>query len=191
VVEKCVAVLDADPQVVLAYPRTRLVTHDGTLIREHDDHLHLMDDSAAKRMLTVIDTTTLCHAHLGVLRRSAMLRTGLIGTELASDIRFLAELSLYGKFAVVPEYLFYRRFHEDSSSWERDNMDRQRAYYDPGRSTAFGMHTWRRYAHLTAAAFRAPLGAYERARVIKNLGRRLMWHRRALWQEVKGMGHAR
>jgi hypothetical protein len=70
-------------------------------------------------------------------------------------------------------------------------MDRQRAYYDPGRSTVFGMHTWRRYAHLTAAAFRAPLGARERTRVIKSLGRRLMWHSKALWREVKGMGHAR
>jgi glycosyltransferase involved in cell wall biosynthesis len=191
VVEKGVALLDANPELVLAYPRTRLVTGDGTLIREFDDHLHLMEDSPAKRMRRVLDTSTLCHAHLGVLRRSAMLRTSLMGSELASDIRFLAELSLYGKFAVIPEYLFYRRFHEDCSSWERDNMDRQRAYYDPGRNTVFGMHTLRRYAHLTAAAFHAPLGARERTRVIKSLGRRLMWQGKAFWREVKGMGHAR
>ena len=139
----------------------------------------------------MIDTSTLCHAHLGVVRRSAMLRTRLIGTELASDIRFLAELSLYGKFAVIPEYLFYRRFHEQASSWERDNMDRQRAYYDPSKTTVFGMHTWRRYARLTAAVLRAPLGARERAKILKYLGRQVHPQSSVLWKEVKSLGHAR
>jgi glycosyltransferase involved in cell wall biosynthesis len=191
VVEKGVALLDADPGLVLAYPRTRLVKEDGELIREFDDHLHLMQDSPALRFRRVLETSTLCHAHLGVLRRSAMLRTQLIGSELASDIRFLAELSLHGKFAVIPEYLFNRRFHQDSSSWERENMDRQRAYYDPARSTRFGMHTWRRYARLTRAAFTAPIGALERAKVLKYLATKAMGQGRVLWQEVKALGHAR
>lgn len=191
VVEKGVALLDADPELVLAYPRTRLVNERGELIRDYDDHLHLMEDSAAKRFRKVLDTSTLCHAHLGVLRRSAMLRTQLIGAELASDIRFLAELSLYGKFAVIPEYLFYRRFHEQSSSWDRGDMERQRAYYDPNRTGMFGMHTWRRYARLTVAALRAPLGARERAKVIKSIGQRFRRQSKVLWQEVKSISQAR
>lgn len=191
VIEKGVALLDANPELVLAYPRTNLVTVDGELIRHYDDHLHLMEDSPSVRFRRVLDTTTLCHAHLGVVRRSAMFKTRLLGTELASDIRFLAELSLHGKFAVIPEYLFSRRFHEQASSWERTNMDRQRAYYDPGHSTLFGMHTWRRYARLTEAAFRAPIGARERAKVLKYLARKVMGQSSVLWKEVKALGHAR
>ena len=191
VVEKGVALLDADPELVLAYPRTRLVNDRGELIRDYDDHLNLMEDSPATRFRRVVATSTLCHAHLGLVRRSAMLRTELMGGELGSDIRFLAELSLYGKFAVIPEYLFFRRFHEQASSWDRGDMQRQRAYYDPGRTGMFGMHTWRRFARLTAAAIRAPIGTRERAKVIKFLGRRAMEQSGILWREVKAMGHAR
>lgn len=191
VVEKGVALLDADPDLVLAYPRTKVVNEHGDLIREFDDHLHLMDEAPSRRFRKVLDTSTLCHAHLGVLRRSAMLRTTLIGGELASDIRFLAELSLQGKFAVIPEYLFYRRFHQDASSWERENMDRQRAYYAPGRNGAFGMHTWRRFARLTTAVLRAPIGARERYRLLSYLANKFASQGGNLWKEVKALGHAR
>jgi len=191
VVEKGVAMLDADPELVLAHPRTRLVNDRGELIRDYDDHLHLMEESPAARFRRVLGTSTLCHAHLGLIRRSVMLRTELIGSELGSDIRFLAELSLYGKFAVIPEYLFYRRFHEQSSSWDRGDEQRQRAYYDPSRTGMFGMHTWRRFARLTAAAVHAPIGTRERAKVIKYLGRRVIEQSGVLWREVKALGHAR
>ena len=75
-----------------------------------------------------------------------MKRTSLIGGELASDIRFLAELSLYGKFFVLPEYLFSRRFHETSSSWERgpeaskseENWDRPARVLRPGADDPVG-----------------------------------------------------
>ena len=70
-------------------------------------------------------------------------------------------------------------------------MDRQRTYYDPGGSTLFGMHTWRRYAHLTTAVLRAPLGARERVKVIKYLGRKVVDKSGVLWREVKALGHAR
>jgi glycosyltransferase involved in cell wall biosynthesis len=183
-VEKCVAVLDAEPEVVLAYPKTRLVDVNGRPFDTHDDHLLLRDPSPSARCITVLETSTLCHAHLGVIRRAAMRRTGLIGGELASDIRFLAELSLHGKFVVVPEYLFFRRFHEGSSSWERDDMARQRAYYDPGRRSGFGLHRLRRLLHLFAAGIRAPIGWRERWRLWKYLGRRARWDRRLLWGEL-------
>ena len=119
-VEKGVALLDANPELVLAFPRTKVVDAEGNLIRDFDDQLHLMQDLPSQRFQRVLDTTSLCHAQLGVLRRSVMLKTQLMGTELASDIRFVAEMSLYGKFSLIPEYLFFRRLHPDASSWERD-----------------------------------------------------------------------
>jgi glycosyltransferase involved in cell wall biosynthesis len=95
-IEKGVALLDANPELVLAFPRTKVVDAEGHLIRDFDDHLDLMQDLPSVRFRRVLDTTSLCHAQLGVLRRSVMLKTQLIGSELASDIRFLAEMSLYG-----------------------------------------------------------------------------------------------
>jgi len=190
-VEKGVALLDANPELVLAFPRTKVVDAEGNLIRDFDDQLHLMQDLPSQRFQRVLDTTSLCHAQLGVLRRSVMLKTQLMGTELASDIRFVAEMSLYGKFSLIPEYLFFRRLHPDASSWERENMERQRAYYDPGSNWTFALHTWRRFARLTAAVLKAPITARERARLLCYLADRFAGKGRVLWQEVKALGHAR
>ncbi len=183
-VERCVAVLDARPDVVLAYPRSNIVDATGAVIRTFDDPLDLPEDSAVERVRRVIQESTLCHAHLGVLRRSAMLRTGLIGSELASDIRFLAEMAMLGKFAVVPEYLFGRRFHEESSSWAREDAERQRRYYAPDRRGMARLGTWRRYLHLVYRAVRVPLPPAERWKLLRFLGRRVRWQRGTLFREL-------
>ncbi len=183
-VERCVAVLDARPDVVLAYPRSNIVDADGAVVRTFDDPLDLPEDSAVERVRRVIQESTLCHAHLGVLRRSAMLRTGLIGSELASDIRFLAEMAMLGKFAVVPEYLFGRRFHEQSSSWAREDPERQRRYYAPGRSRVARLGTWRRYLHLLHRAARVPLPLADRWQLLRFIGRRMRWQRGVLFEEL-------
>ncbi len=183
-VERCVAVLDARPDVVLAYPRSNIVDADGAVVRTFDDPLDLPEDSAVERVRRVIQESTLCHAHLGVLRRSAMLRTGLIGSELASDIRFLAEMAMLGKFAVVPEYLFGRRFHEQSSSWAREDPEWQRRYYAPGRSRVARLGTWRRYLHLLHRAARVPLPLADRWQLLRFIGRRMRWQRGVLFEEL-------
>jgi glycosyltransferase involved in cell wall biosynthesis len=196
VIEKCVAVLDRDPDVVLCYPKSNLVDVSGVLLERYEDSLHLQEASPRARFIRVIEETRLCHAHLGVIRRAAMKRTGLIGSELASDIRFLAELSLYGKFFVLPEYLFSRRFHETSSSWERGtgdgveekDWDRQRAYYDPERKTRSGisMNYWRRYGNFLWAVTHAPISVREKAGLYQYLVREMRQQRELLKKELAG-----
>jgi hypothetical protein len=111
----------------------------------------------------------------------------LIGSELASDSRFLAELSLYGKFHLIPEYLFHRRFHQGASSWDRTSMDRQIKYYAP-KGSGFRFHTWRRYANLLKAVARAPIARREKWRSAKYLGRLMRRQRGRLLREVVMLG---
>ena len=118
---------------------------------------------------------------------SAQTYVRAIGGELASDIRFLAELSLYGKFFVLPEYQFFRRFHQTSSSWNRTDMTRQEAYYAP-RGSGFRFHDWRRYAALVQAVMRAPIGPKERLLVVKYLGGLVTRQRGRLFREIARMG---
>jgi len=198
VIEKCVAVLDREPDVVLCYPKSNIVDASGGLIELYEDSLHLQEDSPRARFIRVVEETRLCHAHLGVIRRAAMKRTSLIGGELASDIRFLAELSLYGKFFVLPEYLFSRRFHETASSWERgprgiegeekENWDLQRAYYDPERMTRSGisMNYWRRYGNFLWAVTHAPISLREKAGIYRYIGRKMKQQRGLLKKELAG-----
>src|SRR5690606_21798140 len=53
-VEKCVAVLDARPDVVLAYPRSNIVDAEGRVVRTFDDPLDLPEESPAVRVERVI-----------------------------------------------------------------------------------------------------------------------------------------
>lgn len=182
--EKAIRQLDQHPDVVLVYPRTCLVDSAGTVTGYFEDQLDLHEDSPSDRFIRVLETITLCHAHLGVIRRAAMASTALIGGELASDSRFIAEMSLYGKFIVLPEHLFFRRFHESSSSWDRNDWERQRRYYAPDKASSPGMDLWRRLHGLFAAVWRSPIAPRQKWIIARYLGRVARGRRDELGREL-------
>jgi glycosyltransferase involved in cell wall biosynthesis len=188
---KCVSELDRRPEVVLCYSRTTLVDADGNRLSNYDDNLDLLDDSPRRRFNDLFNKIGLCNAHLGVIRRAAMEKTSLIGNELSSDVHFLAELALHGKFAVVPEYLFFRRYHQQSSSWNRQSREHQRSYYDPRRKTGFSMHTWKKYGSLFKGVWRSPAPLPEKFQLSADLGRFALWNFRELAAEAAGFVLAR
>jgi glycosyltransferase involved in cell wall biosynthesis len=181
---KAVAVLDARPDTVLCYPMTTLIDASGAKLSNYQDNLDLQEDLPRTRFFRLLQTIGLCNAHLGLIRRSAMKHTRLIGNEWGSDNHFLAELALYGKFSLLKEPLFYRRYHEQSSSWDRVSVEHQRQYYDPGAKGTFGFHAWRRHWHLMTSAWRSPLPLIEKLRISSELGRLAAWDRRQLTLEL-------
>lgn len=116
-------IMEADPSIVVCYPKTVIVDGEGREQGFYDDRLHLMQDDPAERFLALLANIRLVHSHLGLLRADAVRRTRLYGRHVSADIGFLAEMSLYGKFFEVPKRQFYRRFHEDSSSWNRGDAE--------------------------------------------------------------------
>ena len=177
-------VLDKDPEVVLCYPKTTLINENGEIISHYEDNLHLQHPFPSQRFIQLLNTIGLCHAHLGLIRREILSRSGLFGDEQGCDVHLLAELSLYGKFFVLPELLYFRRYHVGSSSWNRHDDDRQQSYYDPKRKTYFGMQTWKKYHKLVAVVERAPIGASEKWRLFRYLGRQIRWDRATLGREI-------
>lgn len=196
---KAVSVLDSRRDVVLCYPRTMLVDMEGRPIRPYEDQLELASDRPSDRFLQLMATIDLCNAHLGLIRRDAMLKTGLIGPERDSDVYFLAELSLYGKFSVLPDRLFNRRFHDASSSWGRFRSDiaagdrtdevRQEAYYRPTTRADARLHTFTKYRRLYGAVLRSPIPATEKLRLAARMARWIGWDRRAIFQELRTFAH--
>ena len=182
---KSVAVLDQHPDVVLCYPKTRIINMEGRPISDYEDNLNLDDPSPRRRFCDLLDRIGLCNAHLGLIRREPMARTRLIARHMASDIDFLAELTLYGKFTLLPEILFFRRFHPTSSSWARTNDEHQVQYYDPGRTTNYAMHTWQKYWHLATSVWRAPIGTTDKLTLSVEVARRARYARIALGRELK------
>lgn len=183
--EKAVTLLDARPDVVLCHPRARLVDATGNAISDYADPLHLLEDQPRVRFNRLVMEIGLCNAHLGLVRRSVMARTRLIGPEHNSDTHFLAELALYGKFWLLPEVLFFRRFHPTSSSWKREDHEHQRAYYDPSHHDHAEMHRWKKYAGLARAVWRAPVSLGDKLGLTADLGRYARWERERLRRELK------
>ena len=184
--KEAVAVLDARPDVVLCYPKTRLINADGSPIEDYDDNLEISSDSPRERMRELYRRIGLCNAHLGLLRRDAMLKTRLIAGHLASDIDFLAEMALQGKFHVLPDIRFFRRFHPTSSSWARNDAKHQQAYYAPQAKKLRGVGHWQRFAFQFGIVARGPLALGDKLALSRDLLRNMRWARVELWRELRG-----
>ena len=110
---KCVAVLDARDDVVLAYLRTLLLLWgpDGEeVVSEYINNLNIEDDRPSDRFRKYLDRERINNVMHGVIRASALRKTSLIRPLPGSDISMIAELSLLSKFIEIPEPLFARRF---------------------------------------------------------------------------------
>lgn len=111
----CVAVLDADPGVVLAYGQTRLIDEAGDLLGDHRDGMHLPSPEPWTRMRDFAAHRWLCNPCFGVMRTSVLrTATSLITSGDSSDVTFLGQIALAGRVHEVPERLFFRRVVRDS-----------------------------------------------------------------------------
>lgn len=178
---RCVEVLDAEPAVVLAYPRTRLIDGRGQAIRDYEDGLHLTMSDPCERFQELLGRIGYTNAVYGLMRAATVRRTGLFGTYFASDEVFQAELALHGKFWEIPEVLFFRRIHPAASSGmtraERLNFDR------PERARAAEMSMWKRLAGLGRAVERSGLGRAQKLRLHAYLARTAIRSRDVLARE--------
>lgn len=116
--EKCVAVLDADRSVVLAFARTMLIDEDDRPMHRRDYDAQADDANAHARFGNVINLDH--HKHCaqevyGVVRRDALLRTPLYEPIVRTDSILLARLALLGRFRAVEEPLFLNREHDERS----------------------------------------------------------------------------
>lgn len=127
--ERCIEILDRDPAVVIAYPKTRFIAQDGNALPIEDPGWHLMSDSAAERFRYVLRHGHWANVILGVVRREALAKTHVMPSYPGGDFRLIGELSLLGKFYEIPEYLFLRRLHGRSSSQHVKDLRWEAAYW--------------------------------------------------------------
>lgn len=135
-VSKCVGELDrAGARAVLAYPRTTLIDESDGELGAYRDGLDLRSGSARTRVATLAWNISLCNAVMGVIRTDVLRRTGLIRPHISSDITLLAELASLGEFHEIPERLFFRRIHPQSSrQGQPKSLAVVAAWFDPSGS---------------------------------------------------------
>ncbi len=126
--ERCVGILDGNPDVVMAHSDTVFIDEQGEPFAKGPapgvwiepvsgasytaDPVDLGEASSPLRRFAHVVFGSLWGTHMfGVIRRSALDRTRLIQDLPSSDRPLLAELALLGRFQHVREPLFFKRFH--------------------------------------------------------------------------------
>src|SRR5579862_2506274 len=160
-IERCLAVLEQRPEVVLCYPKTRLIDESGNPLRDYDDKLDLQFATPQQRLAHLLWNLHMCNAPFGLFRTAALRQTRLFGAFPDSDHVFLAEIALLGRVVELPERLFSRRMFENSAVKYPSLYDRL-AFVDPGKRRQWHFPHWDLFlAHLSAIQ-RAPLSWLER-----------------------------
>jgi len=182
--ERCIAVLDRDPEVVLVYPRTRFVDAGGKTLDIEDPGWNLMSDQPQERLRYVVTSAHWVNSILGIIRSAALAKTGLLPSYPGGDYCLLGELALMGKFFEVTEPLYQRRIHPGSSS-QHQKEPRVIAEYWRGPGVSAPMPQWSRNLDHFRTLMKSDLGPGAKLSVSVSLLRAMYWRRGKLWREIR------
>lgn len=183
--ERCVSVLDEEPDVVLAYPRSAQIGEHGERIGPVEFELHGDAREPHERFRHQICVHHRCFHVFGLMRTEVLRRTRAIDTYVGSDRVLLAHLALLGRLHEVPEELFFQRQHPGRSTAAQPTLQGRAAWFDPTRAGARTFPHWRLGAEYFAAVGRTGLGAGERIRCRLQLVRWLAYVWRDLLADVR------
>jgi nucleoside-diphosphate-sugar epimerase/glycosyltransferase involved in cell wall biosynthesis len=179
----CIEVLDAHPDVVLAYGKASFIDAEGRTLPLTDPGYHLPQESPADRFRSVMTSEGWVNSLVGVIRRDAIVRTRLLPNYHGGDHVLLGELSLLGKFVEVPEVLYLRRIHAGSMSQHRSDPDWQARYW--GRHLTAALPRWARLGAYFRSILHTDLSLGRKLSLWKALLGEVRWQRGLLWQEFR------
>lgn len=182
---KCVEVLDQDPSVVLCYTRTTSIDANGKCIKEWDSRAELGSAAPHRRFQESLAQKE-SFPVWGLIRTNILRKTPLLGNYPAHDLALLAELSLYGRFYEIPEFLFFMREHKKRSvrTYDFRNPHEAIIWYDPKMAGRLIFPAWRLFAEHVAGINRAPLSLRDRMPCYIEMARWLKKHRQELVRDI-------
>jgi glycosyltransferase involved in cell wall biosynthesis len=152
--ERCVAILERDPEVVLCYTQVReldLVKGSEQIVSRNNAY----SPRPATRFRRIILSKEFLEEGYGLIRRDVLNRTRLQADYVASDRTLMAELSLYGRFHEIAEPLFVKRLHERNAyvDWRT-----RTAWFNPDAPPKVSFPWWSQFADLINTVRRAQIG---------------------------------
>jgi glycosyltransferase involved in cell wall biosynthesis len=187
---RCAEALDIAPEAVIAFPHTRYIDADGGVIRDYDQRIcwtHSPTPSGRLHDLFADEFATylhLCYPVMGLMRRDALRTTRGIQPFYAADATLLVELALLGDFVEVPEPLYLKRLHDDTSMRANQTPEDFVAWYDPRNAGKSPLPRSRLFASYVTAVLRAPLSPTEKGACLSEVGGWFMHERR--WKVIGG-----
>jgi glycosyltransferase involved in cell wall biosynthesis len=162
--ERCVNVLQREPDVVLCYARTRLIDESGTVLGTYSDELDLCSPQPHRRLRQFYENQGLCHPIYGLIRLDVLKRSGRLGELPMADRVLMSELALLGKILELPGYLFLHRIHSGFSARVNAVDVEYQGWYNPRIRAVVHFPRWRRLGEYLNAIHRTKLGMVETIR---------------------------
>jgi glycosyltransferase involved in cell wall biosynthesis len=125
--EKCVAVLEADPTVVNCHSHTRVLDEQLNFLRDYNFRAETDSPVASRRFGKLINVKHRLHVGyeiFGVWRRADLATTPLEKADAHGDRILLVRMSLRGRFHEVPGPLFLSRTHSSQSMQSKPQRGR-------------------------------------------------------------------
>jgi glycosyltransferase involved in cell wall biosynthesis len=169
-IARCVEVLDADPGVVLAYPRAAMIDDDGDVVKHYPPIVYATEARPSQRARAMLRFETPCLESFGLTRRAILLETSMIGPYTGSDRTLFLELAFRGRFHEVDEVLFYHRQHANRSVHKFKDPRERNAWFDTARADKRRTSPrWRLFGEHVRAVAVAPVSVGERAAAVPGL----------------------
>jgi len=171
-VGKTVALRGQGEQVLLTDEAGVRYPTEGTAPRAHD------------RVRELILTLGPCEATYGLIRSDVLRQTVLLGDFTSADTVLLCDLALRGRFHLVQEPLFHKRWLPGNRYRERGPSRMLWSRPELATSGRLSLPHWLVLAGYLKVILRAPLPWTERARCLPSVGRWMMLSRRGLVEDV-------
>ncbi|MFN0157347.1 MAG: glycosyltransferase family 2 protein [Bacteroidota bacterium] len=186
--ERCVGALDTNLSFSLCYPTTVVIDANGrALDTDPNDNITANGNTPNERLKDFLVSNARnrkCNAVFGLIRTSFLKRTPLIGAFASSDKVLLAELALYGEFAHLPDPLFFRRDHPESSVNANPGLKERTAWFDPKKKNSPSRQHWTWLSEYLNAVRRVPMNPAQKILCRMQLLRWVRWERKRLMQEL-------
>lgn len=184
-IERCVAVLESDRTVVLAYPQMARIDENGTPIDVFTDSLDLSEtDPVARwrRFHELLDDGSMCDPVFGLFRASTLRATRVLTRCIGADMILLAETALRGRIQEIPEVLFFERWHPGTSVNANTTVDDRVAWFDPALRGRWSNHLpqWIWLGQYLQSILRSPLNGAQKLACAGVMARWIVRNKRGL-----------
>jgi glycosyltransferase involved in cell wall biosynthesis len=192
---ECIGALEADPEIVVAFTKTRVVDAEGNFLEDYECPLRTDSSDPVVRFADLTLINHRCFPIFGIHRLSALRKLPPMGSFPHADGVLLAQLGLLGRYYESEKRLFINTKHGGQSSWTISSRSRERKFrltsrvgrlpaqewWDPARKKAITLPEWNIFFQYIQSVSRSPLDFLQKIRAVGTLIHwSLRYHRKLL-----------
>lgn len=194
-VEKCIDILENNPDVVLCYPGTSVINSESTITKDYDFSGRTNSSDLQQRFAALLLSSDMCYEIFGLIRSEILAKTELMGNFGHGDGVLLSRLSLEGRFYEIPENLLLVRSHDEQSmatykgtdKYGRPDYYSYTDWFDSSKKGKLVLPNWKILYEFSKTPWQASLKPSDRAYCHLHLAR---WSKRHWRYLVSDLNYA-